>query len=393
MPNFDYTELFSKNSKNKTPNTHHHAKYDFAVAYPDPESLPLNDLVQSLQTALDREGKNLAYYEDLVGLEGLRALVADKLNRDRKMNITPDDVVITSGSGEAISMVIQALTDPGDVIVTEKFVYSGTLNQMQRFDADVRAVDCDDNGIDPVALDSLFALISSEGKQAKYLYTIPTFQNPIGWTIPTQRRQEIIDVCHKYQVPIFEDDCYFDLRFEGDDVDSFYSMDNNGQTIYVGSFSKIIAPGMRLGYLVAPEEVRNRACSFKAGATNPFASLAVQQYLSDHMYDHIGDQNTIFRQKRDSMLSALGECLGSRAEWNVPQGGLYIWVKFPEGTDMESFQQTCFEEGVGYLNGKGYSPEGIGENYVRLCFGHATVKDCYEGTVEFVRILEKHNII
>ena len=152
MNNFDYTGLFSQTSRNKTPNTHAHAKYDFAVAYPDPESLPLNELVQSLQTALDREGKELAYYEDLVGLHGLRALVAEKLNRDRKMDISASDVVITSGSGEAISMVIQALTDPGDVIITEKFVYSGTLNQMQRFDADVRVVECDDSGIDVTAL-------------------------------------------------------------------------------------------------------------------------------------------------------------------------------------------------------------------------------------------------
>ena len=393
MSNFDYTNLFSNTSKNKAPNRHAHARYDFAVAYPDPESLPLDELVQSLQTALDREGKDLAYYEDLVGLHGLRALVADKLQRDRKMDITAEDVVITSGSGEAISMVIQALTDPGDVIITEKFVYSGTLNQMQRFDADVRAVECDDTGIDPSALETLIQSIQKENKAIKCLYTIPTFQNPIGWTMPKERREQIIDICQRHNVPIFEDDCYFDLRYEGDDVDSFSSMDQQGQTIYVGSFSKIIAPGMRLGYLIAPEEVRNRACSFKAGATNPFASLAVQEYLSNHMYDHIDDQNSAFRQKRDSMLSALGESLGSRAEWNVPQGGLYIWVKFPEGTDMEAFQQTCFEEGVGYLNGKGYSPEGTGENYVRLCFGHATVEDCYNGTVEFVRILEKHNII
>jgi 2-aminoadipate transaminase len=393
QPRFSFDGLFSQKSKNSTPTVHAHAKYDFAVAYPDPESLPLSQLVDSLKSALDREGTDLAYYADSVGLQSLRKLIAEKLNKDRNMNITEEDVVVTSGSGEAISMIIQALTDPGDVILTEQFVYSGTLNQMKRYDADVRSVPCDESGIITNDLEAVIKNVISEGKIVKSLYTIPTFQNPMGWTMPVERRKEIISVCQKYGVPIFEDDCYFDLRFEGENVESFYSLDDQKQTIYVGSFSKIIAPGMRLGYMIANESVRNRACSFKSGATNTFASLAVEEFLSEHMYQHIESQNTAFRQKRDSMLAALGEHLGSRAEWNQPEGGLYIWVKFPEGTDMEAFQQTSFNEGVGYLNGKGYSPEGNGSNYVRLCFGHATVENCYQGIVDFVKILEKHKII
>ena len=184
-----------------------------------------------------------------------------------------------------------------------------------------------------------------------------------------------------------------DLRFEGEDVPSFHSLDDTGQVMYVGSFSKIIAPGMRMGYLVAPTEVLQRAMSFKAGGgVNQFAALAVEEYLKRDMYRHIDEQNRTLLVKRDAMLSSLGEHFGGGATWNAPEGGLYVWLEFPEGTDLAGIQGQVLEEGVSYYNGTQFSPCGEGANYVRLCFGHPPAETIYEGIGELARILERNKV-
>ena len=391
---FSYRELFAKSAPITPGASSRHATYDFAVAYPDPDTLPLDGLVDSLKLALGREGRDLAYYPEATGLRSLRELVAEKLERDRNMKVTADDVVLTAGSGEAIAMLIQALTDPGDVVLTEEFVYLGTLRQLRRYGADVVGVPCDEGGIVPEELEAVLKQTSERGKVAKYLYTIPTLQNPLGWTMSLERRRRILDVTREHGVPIFEDDCYVDLRFEGEDVTSFHSLDDTGRVLYVGSFSKIIAPGMRMGYLVAPSEVIERAMSFKGGGgVNQFAALAIEEYLKHNMYQHIATQNASLRAKRDAMLASLGENFGDAATWSEPQGGLYIWLTLPEGADLAGLQEQAFAEGVGYYSGPQFSPEGRGANSARLCFGHPSTKTVYDGIGELSRILQRHGLM
>ena len=392
MSEFNYHGLFAERAPVTTRGANRHARYDFAVAYPDPDTLPLTGLVEALGTALEREGRDLAYYPVAAGYPPLRELVADKLRRDRQMEVTADDIVLTSGSGEAINMLIQAMTDPGDVLLTEEYVYLGTMRQMRLWSANVVGVKCDDDGIIPEALDETIRAQRAAGRRVKFLYTIPTFQNPLGWTTTLERRQRMLEVCQSHGVPILEDDCYVDLRFEGEDVTSISSMDDSGGVLYVGSMSKIIAPGVRMGYLVAPEVVRERALSFKSGGVNQFAALAIEEYLRNHMYDHIDDENQALRVKRDAMLAALGERFGNRASWSRPEGGLYLWVTMPEGTDLASFQEQSFSEGVGYYNGTMFSPEGNGANMMRLCFGHPAAQTVSDGIAELAAIFERNGI-
>ena len=391
---FSYQGLFAKDAPVSTRGGNRIVRYDFAVAYPDPDSLPLDGLADALKTALDREGRDLAYYPVAAGLPSLRRLVAEKLARDRNMNVDVEDLVLTSGSGEAIAMLIQALTDPGDVVLTEEFVYLGTLRQLRLYGADVVGLKCDDQGIVPADLEATLKRLADQRKRVKYLYTIPSFQNPLGWTMTLERRQMVLDITREYGVPVLEDDCYVDLRFEGEDVTSFHSMDGTGQVLYVGSFSKIIAPGMRMGYLVAPEEVRQRAMSFKGGGgVNQFAALAIEEYLKHHMYQHIAEQNRALMVKRDAMLSALGENFGGAATWSKPEGGLYVWLEMPEGTDLAALQEQSFDEGVGYYNGTMFSPEGAGANCARLCFGHPSAQTVSDGIAELARIFERHGVL
>lgn len=390
---FNYDNFFSANSRDSAPGSVRHAKYDFAVAYPDPDSLPLDDLIEAVRSGFKREGRDLAYYSSPSGDPELRKLVAEKLTRERNMTVGPDDLVLTSGSGEAIGIVIQALTDPGDVVLTEEFVYLGTLNQMRRYGADVVGVKCDDGGIIPDDLDSVISEQKAKGKKVKYLYTIPMFQNPLGWTMSLERRKQVLEVTGKHGLPVFEDDCYADLRFEGEDVTSFHSLDDTGRVVYVGSFSKIIAPGMRMGYLVAPKDVIGRAWSFKSGgAVSQFTALTIAEYMKGGINRHIEEQNRALAAKRDAMVAALGENFGSSVTWTVPQGGLYVWVKFPGGVDLNAVQEEIFHEGVSYYNGSQFSPSGVGSNYVRLCFGHPSVATINEGIAEFARILDQKKV-
>ena len=391
---FSYEGLFSRNSAVVAPGASPRPKFDFAVAYPDPETLPLDGLASSLKEALDREGKDMAYYPNSAGLPSLRRLVAEKLTRDRNMTVDEDDVVLTSGSGEAIGMLIQALTDPGDVVLTEEFFYLGTMRQMRRFGTDVVGIKCDHEGIIPQELEATLERQAGLGKKVKYLYTIPTFQNPLGWTMTLERRKQVLEVTRRHGIPVFEDDCYVDLRFEGEDVTSFHSLDDTGSVIYVGSFSKILAPGMRMGYMVAPQEVIQRAMSFKAGGgVNQFAALAIEEYLRNNMYQHIEEENRALVIKRDAMIASLGENFGSAATWLVPQGGLYVWVEMPEGTDLAAFQEQSFREGVGFYNGTMFSPEGRGANLARLCFGHPPAETVYEGVAEWAKILDRNGLL
>ena len=391
---FSYETLFAKNAPAGVMRTWRHPKYDFAVAYPDPDTLPLEGLADALKTSLDREGRDLAYYPTGAGLPSLRQLVVEKLARDRNMKITADDVVLTAGSGEAIAMLIQALTDPGDVALTEDYVYLGTLRQLRRYGAEVVGIKCDGQGILPEELEATLQRLLEQGKRVKYLYTIPTFQNPLGWTMTLERRRRVLAVTREYGVPVIEDDCYVDLRFEGEDVTSMHSLDDTGQVIYVGSFSKIIAPGMRMGYFVAPEEVILRAMSFKdGGGVNQFAALATEEYLKRDMYRHIDEQNQSLRAKRDAMLASLGENFGDAATWSKPDGGLCVWLELPEGSDLAAVQEESFNEGVGFYNGSMFSPEGKGANCARLCFGYPSAQTVYDGVAELARILERHGVL
>ena len=389
---FSYQGLFAKTVPDpQAGGAVERAKYDFAVAYPDPASVPIDGLAQSLKDGLMEEGRDLAVYPHRQGYPPLREFVAAKLARDRNIRVSPEEIILADGSSQPIHVLVEALIDPGDVVIAEHFVYSGTLNTLRRFRADVRGVLCDDDGMLPDELERTIEHAIAEGKRPKLIYTIPVFQNPQGWTMSLERRRELLRLSAQYGIAILEDDCYVDLRYDGEPVTSIHSLDDNGQVMYVGSFSKIIAPGMRLGYLTAPPEVLDRARAIKSGAgVNQFAALAVHRYATAHLDDLIAERNRILRVKRDAMLAALGENLGSAATWNRPDGGLYIWLQMPEGADLVSAVQPALDAEVGYHPGLNYSPDGgSGRNFARLCFGYNTPEEVHEGIARLSEVFEK----
>ncbi|MEM7033108.1 MAG: PLP-dependent aminotransferase family protein [Chloroflexota bacterium] len=371
-------------------------KYDFAVAYPDPDSIPLDDLLASLKIAFDEEGGDLALYAHPQGYTPLREFIANKLARDRNMKVTADDVILGSGSSQPIHMVLETLVDPGDVLLVEDFVYGGTLAQMRRFRADIRGVTCDDEGMLPAALEAAIQQAADEGKRPKLIYTVPTFQNPQGFTMSLERRKAMVALSQQYDVPILEDDCYVDLRFEGSDTTSLHALDGTGRVIYVASFSKIIAPGLRLGYVTAPKELLERLLGAKSGGSvNSMASFAVHRYSTNQLHSHIEEINDIQKERRDAMLSALDEHFTGKASWSRPQGGIFIWLQMPEGADVVSIRDRVRENyDVGYLPGPVFAPDGeSGENCLRLCFGYNNAADIKDGIANLARAFEAEGIM
>jgi 2-aminoadipate transaminase len=293
-------------------------------------------------------------------------------------------------------MIIETLVDPGDILFTEDFVYGGTLNQMRRFRADIRGVTTDDQGMLPDALEAAIKQAHSEGKRPKFIYTVPTFQNPQGWTMSLERRQAMVALSQQYDVPILEDDCYVDLRFEGRDVPSLYNLDGTGRVMYVASFSKIIAPGLRLGYMTAPQVILERAIGAKSGGSvNTLAAFAVHRYSVGHLSSHIEVINDIQREKRDAMLGALADHFGNGATWSRPQGGIFIWLKLPEGQDAAAIRNKVLETAdVGYGAGPGFAPDGVsGKNCMRLCFGYNTPDEIREGIARLADAFEREGVL
>lgn len=372
-------------------------KYDFAVAYPDPETLPLDDLAESLSNALKEEGKDLAVYPNHQGYVPLREFVSKKLAKDRGINVSVDQIILGDGSGQPIHMLCEALLDPGDIVLTEDWVYSGTLNQLRRRHADIRGIQCDEDGMIPEELARQIAKSDSAGKKVKFIYTIPTFQNPQGWVMSVERRKSLVKIAQKHNILILEDDCYVDLRFSGEPVPTIHSLDDSGIVMYVGSFSKVIAPGMRLGYLTAPEPILKKARAVKSGGgVNQFAALAVHRFAVDHLDDHVDTINDTFRAKRDAMVAALGENFGSVAKWSAPEGGLFCWVELnDQNADVKSVQQSILDNfDVGYHPGSNFSPSGEGgENMFRLCFGYNSPEEIHEGVATLAKAFEQEGII
>ncbi len=358
-------------------------RYDFAVAYPDPTSLPIAGLLEGLRQAMEEEGGDLSLYAHPQGYTPLREFVAAKLERDRAINVTADDIILGDGSSQPIHMIAETLLDPRDVVLTEDFVYSGTLNTLRRFRADLRGVATDEEGMIPTAIEDAIRQAIAESKPPKLIYTVPTFQNPQGWTMSLERRQALVALSQQYDVPILEDDCYVDLRFEGKDVPSIYSLDGSGRVLYVASFSKIIAPGMRIGYLTGPRAFLERALGAKSGGSvSTFGSWAVHRFSTSHLYSHIEEINDIQKQRRDAILAALDEYFpASATRWSRPQGGLFIWLQLPEGADTVAARDRILDEyDVGYHPGPQFAPDGVaGRNCLRLCFGYNAPEEIAEG--------------
>jgi len=400
MGNFSFENLWSEKSTDTPRKLVNHAEYDFAVAYPPPEGIPMDGLIDGLKTIVDAKSdevaKNMSYYPHVQGEESLRELTAEKIFVDRGIKTDKESIVLCNGSGEANGLIIQAIINPGDYVITEEYVYMGTTNQLNYFEANIVGTKIDDKGLIPEKLEeTILSIKNKAGVIPKILYTIPEHQNPTGSILPKDRRVEIIDICKKYGIMILEDDCYVDNRFEGSPEPSFASLDDSGMVAYVGSFSKLIAPGLRMGYFTGTDELIDRALSVKIGSgPNQFVAYAIDGYLRSNLNTQRNNYNKLLKDKKEAMEQALEDTFDkSNAIWSSPSGGCYTWIEFTDGTNLSSIRDEVFSKGVGYLSGENFAPNGDGQNMARLCFAFESVEKNYDGIKRLGSILKNMKVI
>ena len=357
------------------------ALYEFGGGFPDPVSFPYDGLVEATARMMKAEGAQALTYGDPQGYKGLRELVCHKYGLFEGLKIAPDNLIISNGSGHALSLAFSAFVDVGDAILSEAPTFSGTLNTIRRHGARVLDVPVDAEGlVTRVARQQLEAL-RREGTRCKLIYTIDNFQNPSGPTMSMRRRQELVELAHEFDTFILEDDAYGELRFEGDHLPSLYALDTGGRVIRAGTVSKILGAGFRLGWLCAPKEMIPTFQGFLfGGGVNPFASRVATYFLRDHLQPHVSLLIDVYRKKRDAMLRGLNEVLdGSGAEISKPEGGFFLWMRLPERTDLRRLSDLAVAARVQYTGGSAFYANGGGEEFIRLAFSFETPEKCYDG--------------
>jgi DNA-binding transcriptional MocR family regulator len=310
--------------------------------------------------------------EQLVGLMEKQNIHAD-----------PHQVLVTSGAQQGLEFMAKIFCDPGDLILTEAPTYVGALDAFSSLQAEMRTVATDEDGLIPEALEETMAALANENRRAKFLYLVPTFQNPSGITVTAERRLRIIDICRTHDLLIVEDDPYAEIRFEGSPVPAFRSITSEG-IIYLGTLSKVISPGMRTGWVLAPEPIRERLELAKGAAdlcSSPFTQLVSAEYLaSGHVDEDLEIVRKTYKERRDTMLDALDEHFPQGTIARPPEGGLFLWVTLPEPLDAKAMHARALEGGVAYVPGTAFYPDKrAGRRSMRLNFSYPSVSDIEEG--------------
>jgi 2-aminoadipate transaminase len=360
------------------------AKYSFIGGNNDPDQVPIEGLIAAVNAVLHREGRALATYGLASGPQGYRPLrdfIASKLKRDADINCAADDILVVSGSLQALDLVNHSLLARGDTVIMEQETYQGSLNRLTRLGVSVVGIPLDQDGMRMDALANALADLKGRGVTPKYIYTIPTVQNPTGTIMPKSRRAVLLRLAQDYAVPVFEDDCYADLIWDGKRPPAIHAMSETQNVIHIGSFSKSIAPALRVGYIVAPWAMLSRMLALKTDAgSGALEQMVLAEYCAPHFATHVPKLTRGLRAKLDTLMEALNEQFGTAAEFEDPKGGIFLWVKLPDNVDTLKLYQAALAAGVAINPGPEWSTnKPYAGSRLRLCFASPTHEQIREG--------------
>jgi DNA-binding transcriptional MocR family regulator len=313
---------------------------------------------------------------EVMSLEGIRA--------------HPDEVVVTVGSQQALDLITRIFVDPGDVVLAEGPSYVGALGTFASYEADVVHVPMDDDGLIPDALASVLSQLAAAGRRAKFLYTCPSFHNPAGVTLDGPRRAEILGICQRAGLPVVEDNPYGLLGFDGEPPRALRADD--AQVIYLGTFSKTIAPGLRVGWALAPHGIRDKLVLAAESAVlchSSLSQLMVREYLATQPWQQqIKTFCELYVERRDTMLDALDSSMPPGCRWTRPAGGFYVWLKLPDGLDAKAMLPRAISARVAYVPGIGFYADGQGQQYMRLSYCYPQPARIREGVRRLAGVVE-----
>jgi 2-aminoadipate transaminase len=362
---------------------------EFTGGVPDPETLPVEALMEAARTVLTREPVEALEYGGAQGFLRLRELIAERVVHEEGLG--PDNFALTGGGYPALHAICETFLDHGDVVLVDAPAWGGFLRVAKAVGAEIVGVPLDDEGQIIAAAEEALARTRAEGKRAKMLYTIPTFQNPMGITFTPERRTAMIELAARHKILIIEDDPYGDLRFTDARVPSIYSLADGEGVIKAGTFSKIIATGLRAGWVEAKPEYVNATLRMRFdNGTSPFVLRMIAAYIEQGTLEpHIERMRAVYRSKCDAMLSALSESCARYATWTQPEGGFFIWMTLSEGIKLADVMRHCGEERVAVVPGMSFFADGSGQENIRLAFSNVAESEIHEGIRRLARALER----
>ena len=369
-------------------------KFNFTGGNNDPDQVPVEGLIAASNAVLAREGKTLASYGLASGPQGyrpLREFLAAKLRRDAGISCSYDDILIVSGSLQALDLINAVFLARGDTVIVEQETYQGALNRLTRLGVNAVGIPLDADGMRMDALEAALADLKRRNIRPKYIYTIPTVQNPTGTIMGEERRAQLLRLSEDYGVPIFEDDCYADLIWDGRRPPAIHAMSKTDGVIHIGSFSKSIAPALRVGYIVARWDVLSRILSMKIDAgSGALEQMVLAEYCTSHFTTHVPALRRGLRTKLETLMEALNEQFGTAAEFDDPKGGIFLWVKLPDNVDTLKLYQSALAAGVAINPGPEWSTNRPhSRNRLRLCFASPSEDEIRQGVATLAEVCRK----
>lgn len=359
----------------------------FAGGLPAPESFPIEELTKIGRMVLEDTGVQALQYGSTEGYPPLREAISKRMAKT-KVDVKADDILVTSGSQQGLDFAAKIFINPGDIIVCESPTYLGAINAFKAYEPEFIEIDTDKDGM---IMEDLEDTLKNNDK-VKFIYVIPDFQNPSGKTWSIDRRKKLVELANKYNVVILEDNPYGELRFEGEILPAIKHYDEEGRVIFLGTFSKILCPGLRLGWVAASPEILNKFIMVKQGAdlqSSTISQMEVARFIEQYdLDDHINKIIDLYRERRDLMMKTIEEEFPKEASYTYPEGGLFTWVVLPEYMNARELAVKALEQNVAYVPGGSFYPNGGNENTFRLNYSNMDNERIVEGIKRLGKVLK-----
>lgn len=365
--------------------------FNFVGGHNAPENIPTDALVEAATSVLKREGLTLATYSLESGPQGyrpLREFLAKKLGRDAGMTCSADDILLTTGSLQGLDLINEVMLEPGDTVLIEEATYGGCLTRFKRLGVTALGIKLDDQGMRMDHLSETLTKLAAEGTKPKFIYAIPTVQNPTATIMPLERREELLRLAEQYDVAVIEDECYSDLIWDGQRPPALHALDKTGRVVFVGSFSKSIAPALRVGFIVSPWPIMARllACKTDAGSGS-LEQMVLAEFCNAHFETHVAALNKTLKQKCDVLIEAMEKNFGTVAEFEAPPGGIFLWVKLPAEIDTSRLAAEAAKHGIQVNPGAEWSIEGPGaKRAIRICYANPPLETIRKGVAALAEV-------
>lgn len=362
----------------------------FAGGLPAPETFPVNDLKEIALEVLENNGEEALQYGTTEGDPKLRNLLVER-HRSQGLNIATENLIITTGSQQALDLIARIFIDQDDYVLCGLPSYLGGINAFQTYGALMKGIPLDDQGMKPDDLERAIITLKDLGKHIKFIYIIPDFQNPAGITLPEERRISIIEIAEKYNILIVEDSPYREIRFEGEQQRMMYSLDKYGRVITLCTFSKIFAPGFRVGWVIGNPLIIDKIVMAKQTAdlcTSSFVQMILARYLEKGLLEkNLPKTIALYRERRDHMLVCFKKYMPPQVKWTEPHGGLFLFVTLPKGLDAGNILKKAIENNVAFVDGATFFCNDSGHNTMRINFSYSGRDEIEKGVERLAKVI------